>query len=174
MKYSQIILCGKRCTGKTTLLWNLQSALNWPVFSVSEYLRDLIRMYHFTPEDIDRKRLIISKDIDQRMLGLLKTNNPCIIDARVFGFVEQSFPHAVKVLLTSDDRVRIERSSKREGSTIEKAENRLTKKENEWLQQMREIYGHQNFFNPQYYDLVIDTTNSNPDEILRKVLLFLA
>lgn len=174
MRYTKIILCGKRCTGKTTLLWNLQSALNWPLFSVSEYLRDLIRMYHLSPGDIEKKRIAVSRDIDTRMLALLRSDHCCIIDARVFGYVDQEFPHAVKVLLHANDTVRIERSSKREQSSLEKAENRLLKKEEEWLKSMRDIYGHQDFFNPKYYDLVIDTTSANTQEVLRKVLMYLA
>lgn len=174
MNYTKIILCGKRCTGKTTLMWNLQQALNWPLISVSEYLRDLIRMYHLTPEDIEKNRIQISKDIDTRILNLLRTENRAIIDARVFGYIDQQFPRTLKLLLTANDNTRIIRSSEREKSSVQKAEVRLMKKEEEWIRSMQGIYGKNDFFNPAYYDLVIDTTNLKPIDVLKKVLLYMA
>lgn len=168
--YTKVVIAGKRCTGKTTLFWNLQKQLNWPTFSISQYLRDYIRTYQITPEQVEQKSVEISGDIDQRVENLLKSTDKVIIEGRVFGRLINPVPDTLRLLLTSNDHVRIHRSAGREGISAEKAAQRLFKREDEWIERMEKLYGIENLFDPHYYDLVLDTSSLTPQEVLQKIL----
>jgi len=173
MTYSKIVLCGLRCTGKTTLFWNLQKQLAWPTFSVSQYLRDYIRTYHVSPYQVEQDSHKITTDIDQRIQSLLTSPDHVIIESRVFYLLRQSIPQTLKLLLTASDNVRIKRSSEREQTDLIKAKTRLDKRETEFTQRMGQIYGFSDFFNPNYYDLVINTDLLTPDQVTAQVLQYL-
>jgi len=55
MKYSKITISGKICTGKTTLFWDLQKKLNWPVFSTGQFFRDYARQHNLSLEKAEEQ-----------------------------------------------------------------------------------------------------------------------
>lgn len=167
--YTKILLCGLRCTGKTTAFWGLQRALGWPVFSASEYIRDIIRIYHLTPKEIENRSNEVSADIDDRIHRLLLSPYHAIIDARVYGKIDQKYESVLKVLLTTHDTIRVQRAALREKSTVEKYGQKFLSKEQEWLRRISSLYG-RNLFDPSLYDTVIDTTPMNDQHVLQALL----
>jgi len=172
VEYIKIIISGKRGTGKTTLFWGLQKQLSWPTFSVSQFLRDYIFTHGLSNkvEDINSRSEEITREIDNRIIELLKGDYHVIVETRVFGYIYEQFPDTLKVLLVCDDIVRINRYAFRQGISQEEARKRLFKKEDEWFEKMKKLYNRDDFFNNQYYDLVIDTTNLIAEQIQSLVL----
>lgn len=174
MKYSKIILCGRRCSGKTTLFWDLQKELNWPIFSISLYLRDYLHRHNLKSLDaIEALNETISRDIDERMQKLLTTPEQIIFDARMYGHINDQIPNTLKVLLVTDEKIRIKRAAYREGTTEEVQKKRLIKKEGDWIAKMRVMYPF-DFFDPKYYDLVINTSELTPQQVLERILIVLS
>lgn len=169
LKYRKIIISGQRCTGKSTLLWELQKRLSLPIFSISMFLRDYIRTWRLDKKQMDERRVEVAREVDERILALVKGENACLIEAKVFHFVKNKFPETCNILLKASDKVRYERDAKREGISFAKAKVRVDKREGEWLQTMSEIYGFSDFFDEQYYDLVVDTTGKNREEVADEV-----
>jgi cytidylate kinase len=168
--YSKIILSGKRACGKTTLFWDLQKLLNWPTFSVSLFLRDYIHRFNLRDtEEVFSKSPEISRDIDTRVEQLLESAHKVIIDTRLYGYIDRPFPDTLKVLLTARNEVRIKRAAFREQTTIEVQQSRLIKKEEEWIHRMEVMYGRTDLFDPIHYDLVVDTSDLTPQQILVKL-----
>ncbi len=172
-KYQKIILSGKRCTGKSTLLWELQKRLNYPIFSISMFLRDYIRQYHLSEKEIDEKRVELANEIDQRILSLIQGDNTCLIEAKIFGQLKEKFTNTCNILLTANEQIQYQRDAFREGIDYQKAKDRVEKKENEWYQKMAQIYGFKDFFDPKYYDLVIDTTHLTREQVADRVFEWL-
>lgn len=173
MSYTKIILSGRRNTGKTTLFWALQKQLNWPTFSISQYLRDYIRIYGLqgaSATQMAEHEIQMGHDIGQRVMALLKTDYPMIIEARLFEHIRQEWPGALKVLLTADEPVRIKRNAYREGISEQKSAQRLIKKEDKWIKKMEQQFGFGDFYNSDLYDLVIDTTQLSKDQVAARVL----
>ncbi len=173
MKASKIVLSGMRCTGKTTLFWNMQKELAIPTFSVSQYLRDYIRTNGLQGkgnEEIDRHNEIMSREIDERVVALLKSKHEVLVESRVFRYVRESFDDTLKILLVASDDCKVKRSSYRENIDFKKAKKRLIKRENEWMEKMADQYGFGDFFDPKYYDLVVDTTDMNPMQVMKRVM----
>lgn len=173
MTYRKIIICGRRATGKTTLFWDLQKALGWPIFSVSEYLRDFIHRFNLrNVDDVLEKSPDISRDIDDRIRMILEGESCCVLDVRIYGYMDSVPPDTLRVLLTANDAVRVARAAYREGTTPDRQKAKLDKKETDWIDKMSKLYNRNDFFDPRYYDLVIDTTNLKPEEVLSTVLQY--
>lgn len=174
MKYTKIILCGKRCTGKTTLFWDLQKRLGWPTFTISQYLRDYIHRFHLTAEEVEAKSPEVSRDIDERVGTLINSPDRVVIDARVYEGEFRNLPHVASILLTARDDVRIQRAAYREKTTLEKQRTRLLKRETAWLERMKAIYGDRDLFNPADYTFSIDTSDMTPEQVTERVLSLLS
>ena len=168
-----MIISGQRDVGKTTLIWSLEKKLNWPMFSVSQYLRDFHKvegLQRKSQTELAKYDLILGQDIDNRIAELLKSEHRVIIESRVFHFVKESWLGVLKVLLTASDEVRVNRNAFREGIDVSKSRQRLLMKEDAWMQKMANQYGFSDFFEPKYFDLVIDTSDLTKEQVVEKVL----
>lgn len=163
---TKLIISGKRCAGKSTLFWNIQKYLNWPVFSLSHFLRDFIRTKGLSPEEVEQLSEQVSREVDERIQSLLVSPYPVIIENRMLGFVLPDSPTIFSVLLYANDTVRVKRSAQREGISEEKAHNRLFKREEKLNQRMQNIYGRDDFYEDTYYNFVIDTSDKTPEQVL--------
>lgn len=170
MKYSRITISGKICTGKTTLFWNLQEKLNWPVFSTGQYFRDYARKHNLSLEKAEEQDEKITKEIDYRVRDLLKQEKNIIAEGWMTGIMADKFPNILRVLLVCEDKERIKRFSVREKIFFKEAERKLKNRENNWLNKLKIIYKRNDIFNVKNYDLIIDTTELNPPQVLKKVL----
>lgn len=173
MPISKIVLSGRRNTGKTTLFWNLQEKLNWPTFSTSQFLRDYILINGLqgaNQETMQPHEPLMGEQIGQRVINLLTNEHPVLIEVRMFEHIRQLWPNTLKVLLTADEQTRVERNASRENISVEKSAQRLIKKENNWMRKMEAQFNFPDFYKPDYYDLVIDTSNLNKDEVMEKVM----
>jgi cytidylate kinase len=171
-KYKKILICGLRCTGKTTLFWNLQRNLNWPTLSTSKFLMDFVRTNGLAdkPKEIEKLHPEMSQQIDDRTISLLKGNNNCIIETRLFAHNHLKFPDTFTLLLTCDTANRLNRYTHRECTTLDKAKKRLIQRERKWLERIKKIYQREHFFKHKNFDLVIDTTNLTPKQVLMRVI----
>lgn len=160
MSYKKILLCGLRNTGKTSVFWHLQEKLNLPTFSVSQFLRDYIRIHGLqgaSDSHMNQHDEAMRQAIKQRVTGLLVADNPVIVETRVLENIEQDFPETLKVLLTATDETRVNRNAFRESISVEKSAQRLIKKENKWLEKVKQQFGRDDFLDAKHYQLVIET-----------------
>lgn len=169
MRYNKIVICGQRCVGKTTLMWQLQKQLNWPMFSVSQFLRDYIRTHQVSPFEVEENSQAVTDDIDSRVEALLNSGNQVIVESRVFDKNRSRPEDAMTLLLYASENVRVARSAGREKTSEDKARKRLNKREGEFEARMSQIYGYSSLFDPANYDLAIDTDNLSPQEVLNRV-----
>lgn len=169
---NKILICGLRNVGKTTVFWELQKQLAWPTFSVSQYLRDYVRingLQHQTAEVIARHDDQMGREIGERTVALLNQPNPVIIETRVFEHIDQTFPNTLKVLLHARDEIRVTRNAHRESISLEKSHKRLLKRETKWLEKMHQQFGPLEFFSSGYYDLTIDTSELTVTAVVSQI-----
>lgn len=170
MKYSKITISGKICTGKTTLFWNLQKKLNWPVFSTSQYFRDLARTKKLSLEKAEEQNEKTTKEVDLRVRDLLKSKGNLIAEGWMTGVMANNYDGILKILLICDDVERIKRFSQREKISPAEAENRLRDRENNWFKKLESIYKRSDFFEPENYNLIINTIKLTPSQVFKKVV----
>lgn len=86
------------------------------------------------------------------------------------GFIAQGIPGVLKVILICQDEERIIRFAKRENVSLEVAGKEIKIREENLFNKWKRTYGREDFFDPKYYDLVIDATCLKTREVLDLVL----
>lgn len=170
-KYENITISGGIAVGKNTLMNNLKPYLEpfgWKFTSGGQILRDYLKEYlhplaSLAPDEIHHQ-------IDKRTIKLLKEGH-WVIEGWLAGFLARNFKNTLKILLIcSNLALKIDRVVNRDKVSIEKAKKLIEERERDNFKTWKKIYKADDFFDPKYYDLVIDTYSSGPMETLGKVL----
>lgn len=172
-KYHNITISGKYATGTTTLAKNLIEALKWKHVNIGEIQRRYDREHGRNenlqgaldrPDEHERQMEATTKK-------MLSTESNLIYEAWLAGFVAKDIPGTLKVLLIcSDEAVLIDRVANRDSVSVEDAKKYIKQREGENEVKWKKLYGDHDFWDPKYYDLVIDTYSSGQLETLGRVL----
>lgn len=92
------------------------------------------------------------------------------IESWIAGWNMRGLPHVLKVLLQCDDSLRIDRLVNRDGLSVEQAKQHIKERTEENMDKWKRMYNVADFWDPKYYDLVINTYSNGPTETLRLVL----
>lgn len=173
LKYKNITVSGKIATGTSTLAKNLQQALGWEYINTGELQRQYDREHGVNenehgaalrPDDREREMEAFAKKT-------LTEKNNIVYEAWLAGFVARKIPNVLRVLIIcSDDAIRIDRVANRDKVSIEDAKHFIHTREDENISKWEKLYGDHDFWDPKYYDVVIDTFSSGQMETLGKVL----
>jgi len=172
MKYSKITISGKICTGKTTLLKDLQKELNWPTFLTGKYFRNFVNKENLNLERVEEQNQKLTKEIDFKVRDLLHKNGNLIVDGWMSGIIAGNLPGILKILLVCEDDIRYQRFAKRENISIKEAKKRVDERQNNWFKKMEVIHkiNSKEFIDPKNYDLIIDSSNISSSDVLKKTL----
>ncbi len=168
--YNKITISGRICTGKTTLFWSLQEKLIWPTFSVSQFFRDYARNRQLSLEKAEEQSEDLTKKVDDRVAEMLKGEGNLIVEGWMTGIMADDFSGILRIFLTCEDKVRIDRFAKREGVSYVEAEKRIKERETNLFSTLTRIYKRSDFTNLKNYNFILDTTKLSPDITLGKVL----
>ena len=172
LKFENITISGGVASGKGTLKENLRpylEPLGWKFASGGQLLRD------FTKEYVQPLASLASDDfhhaLDNRTLKLLTEEKHYVIEAWLAGFVARELPNTLRVLLVcKNDALRIDRVANRDKVPVSEAISYIRKREDDNFKEWRRLYGEHDFFDPKFYNLVIDTYSSGQMETVGKVL----
>lgn len=180
LKYSSIAISGRPGAGRSTLLKNLRpfvEPLGWEIFSGGEWSRQFsIKAGVHKPTDPTHHKATdygdeIDHQIDAAMRKKLSDPNVHVaVESWIAGWNMRGLPHVLKVLLMCDDALRIDRVVNRDNLTVDEAKAHLREREEANLTKWQRMYGVNDFWDPKYYDLVINTYSHGPRETLDLVL----
>lgn len=172
LNFENITISGGVAVGKNTLKDNLRPYLepmDWKFTSGGQLLRDFTKEYvqplaSLADDDFHRQ-------LDQRTLDLLTKEGKYVIEAWLSGFVARDLDNTLRILLVChDDALRVDRVANRDKVTIEEAKNYIRQREEDNFKEWKRLYGDFNFWNPDYYHLIIDTYANGPQETVQLVL----
>lgn len=169
MKYTNITISGKICTGKSTLRSLLVKKLGWASFSTGELFRQYVIDHKLSLEKAEEQNNTLSKKIDNKVRSLLKTQKNLIVDSWLAGITAKNIPGVLKILLVCKDDIRYKRFAKREKIDYQTGKEKVEERFNNWANKIKKIYKQTDFYNPKLFDLVIDTSFITPQAILRQV-----
>lgn len=158
--------------GKNTLLNNLKpylKRLGFKFRSSGQFLRQ------HTNEFIQPLSSLASdqfhRSVEDKVFELLKKEKGWVIEGWLAGFVARQLKNTLRVLLIcSQESLKVDRVVNRDKITVDKAKKFIKEREEDNFKVWQKLYGNYNFFNPKYYNLVIDTYSSGPLETAGKVL----
>lgn len=178
-KWRNITISGKVAVGSTTLLNGLRdklSPLGWQFFSGGQFMRDYAVKNNLFPKESRQHHAatVYSDDFDKKVDTLMRKKltqeSHLVVEADLAGFNAQGIEGVFKILLICDDALRIDRLVNRDQITIEEAKQHLKIREEENTKKWQRLYGKHDFWDPKFYDLVIDTYAHGPNETLEIVL----
>lgn len=178
-----ITVSGRIASGTTTLAHNLSKELGWEVLEGGE----LFRKFHEEHLD-DKSELAVSKRPDQIDLEYeemikrkLKEENNHIIQSHLAGFDAQGIDGVFKILVICEGEegedhtdIRIDRLVNRKKISVEEAKKEIVDREQGNLEKWRRMYADNDpdwvYWDPKYYDLIINTYSNDTSDSLKLVL----
>lgn len=180
MKYSSIAISGPPGAGRSTLLRNLKpivTSWGWKTFSGGDWARQFAiqngthnegdKTHHLATDYSDE----IDHQIDEEMRKKLSDPSAHFaVESWIAGWNMRGLPHVLRILLQCDDSLRIDRLVNRDNLSVDEAKEHIHKRQETNFAKWKRMYGVTDFWDPKYYDLIIDTYSSGPKEVLDMVL----
>ncbi len=167
-----ITVSGTPGSGKTTIAELLHKKLGIPFVSSGMIFRELARKHGMNLADFSRyceENEEIDKELDENQLELLRKGD-IILEGRLAGWL--AYKHGIpafKIMIDADRRVRAERIVEREGGKVSQREREIMERENSEQRRYLNYYGF-DIRDSSIYDLVIDSTDKKPDEIIEIII----
>lgn len=171
--YRIITVSGSLGVGTSTLAKKLRDTLNWKYINAGEIQRAYDEKHGLvTNKDSSLSRSDEhEREIEAMTQQMLETEKNLVYEAWLAGFMARSTKEVFKILLIcSNDAVRIDRIMNRDTMTMEEAKRYVRLREQGNITKWKSLYGDYDFWDPQYYDLVIDTYSKGPMQTLGFVL----
>lgn len=174
-KYTKITIGGLSGTGKGTVAKGLAENLGFELYSVGNFFREIAKekgfgsLLEFQKSIHSEDSTDFSTDIetDERTKKFGKEEDRFIIEGRLCAHM---IPYAFKILLKCSDNERFRRVSERQNISTVDAEKETLERERLYTEFYKRFYKINNYLDESHYDLVIDTTNILPEEIIEKII----
>ena len=171
-----ITVSGRIASGATTLAQHIAAHLDWKLMDGGKLFREFTKDHGYASERSDQFDL----DYEEKVKHLLKTENHNIVQSHLAGFDAQDIEGILKILVVCEDNgedkadIRIDRLANRDAFPVDQAKHEVFEREEQNLAKWRRMYANNDpewvYWNPKYYDLVVNTFTHNQEESLKLVL----
>jgi cytidylate kinase len=171
MNYSNITISGLVCTGTSTLSrFLLEKLPGWQRSSSGEMFRQYCVEHNLPLEQASLRPDSITLEIDGMVKNKLQNEQNMIMEGWLTGFLARNISGVFKILLYCDSALRIDRLVNRDNMTVEQAKEHIETRESENFKKWKRIYQVSDFWDPKYYDLIIDTYANSKEQTLARTL----
>ena len=172
MENKIITISGVPGTGTTTIARLLSKKLDLQMIYIGELFRELAKKYKLSLEEFGefaKNNPKIDEELDARQIEYGKHGN-VILEGRLSGcmMIKNNIP-AFKILLTAALDERIKRIMGRENKEYDLVRTEILTREKGEGERYKRLYG-LDYKEPSNYNLVIDTTELTPDEVIEEIL----
>lgn len=169
MKFRNIIVAGDVGTGTSTLAKNLASRIGWEHHSTGDFFREYHLEHNIPLWNSSAIPAELDKHIDNYIFDQLRDKEHLVLDSHYAAWFARDLKDIFKILLTCDIEEVIKRVTTRT-HTHKETENEVLERIKQLDHKFRKLYADENYLEPKYFNLIIDTTGSTPDKTLTKVL----
>jgi predicted cytidylate kinase len=172
MEKKVVTISGLPGSGTTTVAKMLAERTNLKYINVGMIFRELAEKNKMSLEFFEKyceEHPEIDIELDKKQEEMMKKGN-VIMEGRLSGWIAhlKKIP-AFKVWLDCDEKERIRRVIEREGGDFFEKKTETKKRIESEKRRYRKFYGI-DIEDKSIYDLIIDTTNMPPEEIVEKIL----
>lgn len=168
-----ITISGASGTGKSLLTKKLAKVLNWSVFSVSTRQRTNAQEYSLAANQIHKLPKNVHLSVDREMKVAILNDKNKILESRLCGWQARNYQDILRILCICDRATKVKRYQIREKISAKKARQEIVERDNNNLANFIKLYSAQDYLNPKYYQLVIDTSEQTPAQEVQKVIDFI-
>lgn len=166
----KITITGWAGTGKSTTAKLLAAELGYPHFSGGNIFRSYADSQNMTLNELERHaehdtQFDYKLDNYQKELG--EQHDNFVMESRLGWFF---IPDAYKIMLFCDDEERMRRIAERDEIDSKQAQHETLDREESIVMRYKDLYDIDDFMNVEHFDLVIDTEQNNPEQVLSIIL----
>ena len=167
MIYVSITLSGPVAAGTTTAAKALAQKLTLEYHSAGEFFRKYMKAHNIPLPNKEEIPNDVERNLDQKLTDLLASDRPVVVDGLYSGYFARDMNHVLKILLTADENIRIQRALDRgEGETADDVRRRDEAHDLKF----RKLYATEDFLDPKFFDLIIDNSNASQEEVTEKII----
>jgi CMP/dCMP kinase len=170
MKYRNIAISGETGTGKTTLSRNLANKLGWKIVNGGEFFRAWHKEHGIPIENTEEVPKEVDNQIDADFQKKMEEDSETVFEMRLAGFFGKDMPEVYRVLCVADFDIAVARAGHRDKQNLDEAIKDAHKRSDGLKKKFKKLYGVEDYLDPKYFDLVVDTTEKSPEEVLQIVL----
>lgn len=168
MAYKSIAISGQIASGTSTAAKNVAEVTGLEFKSAGDFFRKYAIDHNIPLYDKEQIPDDIEREVDGRLTEITKQGG-YVVDAHYIGYFTKTDPDILKVLLLCAEDERYKRALEREHTHTETVEE-IKKREEGLDKKFRKIYSDEYYLNPQFFDIVVDTTNSTPQVTTQKIV----
>lgn len=169
----RITVSGPPGSGKTTIVKHLAEKLNYKIISAGEEFRELANQYKMSLlefSDYAEKHPEIDIELDKQLMALAKNENNVVIDGRLSGWLTyKNNISAYRIYINAPLKIRAERIASRENKPVEVVEKEIQTREQSENSRYYRFY-QIDMNSVSIYDLIVDSSNKIPEEIILEIL----
>lgn len=156
MAYTSITVSGPIASGTSTAAKALADKLNLKYISAGDFFRQYATDHNIPLYNKSKIPDNLDEEVDAELTELAN-NGRYVIDAHYIGYFTKDSKQVLKVLLTCDYEIRISRALARTHTHVE-TEEEINLREQGLDAKFRKLYADENFLDPKFFGLIIDTT----------------
>jgi len=164
--FKNIALSGDVGTGTTTLGKNLASTLGWEHVNAGAYFRAWHRERGIPLEHVQEIPESVDRELDMQFKEDMKTVTQKVFESHLAGWLAKDFTTTFKILCIADEDVTMARIAAREGWNLADATKYSLQRTRGLNEKFHTLYGVENPYDPNFFDLVIDTTDMSAGAVL--------
>jgi len=177
-----IAISGRIAAGSTSLANKLSEFLGWKHIEGGDVFWEVVRKrMGLAPKDTKLRPDKEDEDFDASLKKLLREEKHIVLETKLAGFNAQGIGEVYKILVICEDekgqdqtQIRIDRLINRETQSVEEAKKEILVREKSDLEKWQKLYANGDpnwvYWDPKYYDLVVNTYSLNKEETLKFVL----
>jgi len=173
-----ITISGKPGSGKTSVAKAISKKLRYDFFSAGDFRGKVAMKHGMTIDELNKvgkKEFWTDKEVDDEMKKLGKEKDNFVVE----GWLSYYFiPNSIKIFLDVDIKeaskriFKDQRPDEEEKEDVKDVEKMIKKRLEESNKRYKKYYD-ADFLDKKNYDLIIDTTNLNINEVVEKILKFI-
>lgn len=156
MNYRNIVIAGDVGSGTTTLAKNLADKLGWELVSAGDFFRKYSKENNIPLWDKASVPDEFERSIDNQIIDKLKNDKSIVFDTHYGGWFAKEMRDVLKILLICDRQIALKRMLGRKHTHDETGEE-IEKRRTGLYEKFKKLYSTEDYEDPKYFDLVIDT-----------------
>lgn len=165
----KISLFGLPGTGTSSVGKELSKKLNLTFSSSGDLFREMAKKKGLTLAEFGtlcEENSQIDRELDQKITTFGKENDNFVFDSRLAWY---TIPQSFKIKLECDEEEQIRRIIEREGGEFEDVSKKTKERETSERKRYLQYYNIKNYMDDSHFDLIIDTTNLNIDQVVKTI-----
>ncbi len=167
-----VTISGLPGSGTTTVARLLEKETGITYVYSGDIFRKMAKKYNMSLEDFGRyceKHKEVDEELDRYQLEILKKGN-VILEGRISGWIAyRNTIDSLKVILEAELETRVERIIKREKGDFKKRKQEIIEREKSEATRYKNYYDI-DVCDTSIYDLVIDSSDKTPEEIVEIII----